>query len=79
VLSTVDMVVQRRDGPRRLPNDDDDVQHCPAPTFGSTNSVLHFLVLTFGPAFFAVLHISILHFERPLYWAMVAILDKVWG
>ena len=24
VLSTVDMVVQRRDGPRRLPNDDDD-------------------------------------------------------
>jgi len=24
VLSTVDMVMQRRDGPRRLPNDDDD-------------------------------------------------------
>ena len=76
---TVDMVVQRRNGPRRLPNDDDDVQHCPAPTFGSTNSVLHFFGIDIWSRIFAVLHISILHFERPLYWAMVAILDKVWG
>jgi len=41
VLSTVDMVVQRRDGPRRLrdDDDDDDVDMTPVRPFGSRTLV----------------------------------------